>query len=109
MTGHGYVLMDWAATAACLIAALLHLAVWRDRTIHEDGIIEAARLVSFGGYLVLGVRWLFILTSEGDLHVAPVGVLAVALTALGQSILAAANLRDTGQCQGQAEPGQGAP
>lgn len=93
MNGAGYVMIDLLAIFFCFLAALCQLAIYMDRGLNETKAVDASRMLMFVGYVIVGVRWAYLLmASDFDLRINPVLVLGVLFTALAQVIMAADRL-----------------
>lgn len=95
--GYGYVLVDVVTIALVFLAALVQLATYLDKTIHETPAVDAARMLMAAGYSIIGVRWSVLFWNSGaDLLISPMLLVGVALTALAQVVLAGNRLMNAG-------------
>jgi hypothetical protein len=81
--GTGNIAADYIVTAVLWLAAVLQIAVLRDRSLPETRQSEAYRWLIFAGLLGLAVRFTFVLIDTGDLLVPVYSLIPVGLLALG--------------------------
>lgn len=96
-SGVGYAVLDVLVIFLVASAAIIQLAIYRDRGIRETQAVDAARLLMFSGYTILAVRWaVLFVQNDLDLLVPPSVEIGVGLTALAQCVLAGNRLMTHG-------------
>lgn len=83
MNGEGLVAWDYFVTVLLWIAAVLQIAVLRDRTIAESPQADACRWLIAAGLAGLAMRMSFILYDTGDVKASPFTLASVGMIALG--------------------------
>jgi hypothetical protein len=83
MPGLGNIAADYAVTALLWLAAVLQIAVLRDRGLPETRQAEAYRWLVAAAMLGLAGRFTFVLLDTGDLLVPVYSLIPLALLALG--------------------------
>lgn len=90
--GAGYIILDILTVLLCTLAAVVQLAVMRDKSVPEPRLIEAARGILVAGYAILAVRFGALLAADGDLYIPGITEVALAMIAVGHIAFAAVRL-----------------
>ena len=77
--GHGFIAADWLLAIITTLCALAHLAVLRAPDIPESKIIEHIRWIKIAGFLILSMRWWYVIVIHGDLFIPPATELGLML------------------------------
>ena len=82
-TAHALIAADYLVTGLLWLAALLQIAVLRDRSICESRQAEACRWLVATGIAGLAARFTFLLVDDGQLSIPLHSVASIALLGLG--------------------------
>lgn len=91
--GAGFILLDILTVLLCAAAAIIQLAVLRDRNVPEPRLIEAARMILVAGYSILSLRFGSLLIVDGDLYIPGITEIAMAMIAAGHIAFAWVRLK----------------
>lgn len=78
--------LHWFVTVLICSAFVSSLAIRNTPDIKEPPIIAIARNIRLGGWLIFGLRCLFLMFTNGFLWAQPVTLIAMAMLALGTCI-----------------------
>lgn len=81
--GVGYVVFDVLVTGLLWVAAVLQIAVLRDRSVNESRFAESCRWLITAGVTGIALRFTFVLYDAGDIRLPPFSLSCLAVLAVG--------------------------
>lgn len=85
-------LLHWLVTLLVVLACVTCIAIQRTPVVREPPLAMAGRRLLIGGWVLLAARCVYLMAEFGALPVPPVSLLAIALLALGGTLVCVARL-----------------